>query len=177
MLVSKKCFYFLILSLSLVLTGCASNATVGGMTYKDQMTGKPKNASLVDNVGISSVTGGHETNPLWASQINNKNFEQALEASLKNADLYNKVNGKYQLKATLIKLKQPLLGLDLQVVCQAHYTIQNVAVNKVIYDKDITTTYTATFKDSPIAITRLKLANEGAARENIKQLIADLYQL
>jgi hypothetical protein len=39
------------------------------------------------------------------------------------------------------------------------------------------TTYTAKFSDAFIALERLKLANEGAGRENITELIDRLYKL
>ena len=38
-------------------------------------------------------------------------------------------------------------------------------------------TYTAEFSDAFLAMERLKLANEGASRENITELIERLYQL
>jgi hypothetical protein len=39
------------------------------------------------------------------------------------------------------------------------------------------TTYTAQFSDAFLALERLKLANEGAGRENITEIIDRLYQL
>lgn len=168
----------LILTSAVALTGCASNASSQQMTYKINSTERLKNTKLANNISISSVSGGHETNPLLASSINDENFEIALKDSLKEAHLYQKLNdGTYQLNAHLVKLDKPLIGINLKVTCQVHYTLKDKTKNNVIYNKDITSDYTATMSDSPIAITRMKIANEGAARNNIKAFILDLYRL
>lgn len=174
----KKIIALFLIACSFELTGCATNASVDQMVYKNNRVEKPKHTEFVDNVAVKDVVGGSETNPLLASQINNEGFKSALEESLKQAGLFHKLNGeRYLLKANLIKLDQPLLGLNLKVVCQVHYTIDDIKLNKTIYDKTITSEYIATFGDSAIAIKRLKMANEGAARKNIEQLINDIYRL
>ncbi|MFZ2314532.1 MAG: hypothetical protein WAW86_02595 [Gammaproteobacteria bacterium] len=174
----KNIAALLIISSSIVLTGCASNASSEQMTYQVSPSAKPQNTRLADNIDVSQVTGGHETNPLLASNINDENFQIALKESLKKASLYNKINdGKYQLNAHLVKVDRPLFGINLKVICQVHYTLKDNKLSKTIYDKDVTSEYTATIHDSAIALTRLKMANEGAARNNIKQLIEDLYKL
>lgn len=160
------------------VTGCATNAAVKPMTYTAKVSSNPKMVALINNIDVISVTGGQETNPLLLSKINNENFKQALEESLKQANLYRKFNnGKYQLTAHLVDLKQPLAGLDVTVFYRTHYSLKNIKLNKVIYDKEIGTSYTATFKDSPMGFIRLKMANEGAAKANIQQLINELYRL
>jgi hypothetical protein len=165
------------LTSSAILTGCASNADIQQMVSANQPAVKIKNQHLVKNIAVDNVTGGNETNPLWTSQINNANFKEALIKSLKNANLYHEINGeKYKLNANLVKLSQPLLGLNLTVSCQVHYSIMNVKLNKQVFDKDITTSYTAKISDSLYAPARLKIANEGAARENIQEFIKAVYQ-
>ena len=47
----------------------------------------------------------------------------------------------------------------------------------VVYENTITTPFTAPFSASLIAVARLKIANEGAARVNIERLIQELYAL
>ena len=168
----------LIITTALELTGCASNASVDQMVYKSNTSEKPQKVTLVNNIAVSTVTGGTETNPLWISKINDANFKSALEQSLQQANLYHVINGeKYQLQANLLKVEQPFIGLNFKVVCYAHYKLKDKKSNKVIFDKDITSSYTATFNDSPIGMVRLKIANEGAARENFQKLIKELYHL
>jgi len=174
----RKFLYLLLVIGSLELSGCASNAGIDQMAYDGATTKTMKMASLKNNISVSNVNGGSETNPLLASQINNENFKSALEKSLQHADLYHNLNGeKYQLNASLVKLDRPFIGLDLTVNCKVHYTLRDLKLKKTIYDKDISSSYTATFSDAALAITRLKMANEGAAKANIKKLIEDLYHL
>jgi outer membrane murein-binding lipoprotein Lpp len=174
----KKIFIASVLLSTIHLTGCASNASVDQMAYNYHGNSKPKSAALVKSVGVSQIAGGHETNPLWTSQINNANFKAALEQSLKSANLYNLTNNeKYRLNANLLKLDQPYFGLNYTVKCQVHYTLQDIKTNKFIYDKNISSSYTAKVSDSFYAVKRLEMANEGAARENIAELINDLYRL
>ena len=174
----RKTSCALILTSMFVLGGCATNADVGQMVANYQPAHKLKNAALHNNINVAAVNGGHETNPLWTSQIDNDGFKSALIQSLQQANLSSQLaSAGYKLTANLVKLHQPLLGLNLTVTAQVHYNLQNQKTNKIVYDRDITSSYTATFKDSALAITRLKMANEGAARENISNLINDLYNL
>jgi len=174
----KKYLVILIIFCSFELAGCATGADVGPMVASYSSNQQPKNITLVKDIAVSHVAGGQETNPLWASEISNENFQAALAQSLQQAGLYREYPGShYLLSANLIQLKQPLVGLNLTVVCTVQYQLENTKDNNMIYNKIITTSYTATFSDSPIAVVRLKKANEGAARENIKQLITDLYHL
>ncbi|MGB6976179.1 MAG: hypothetical protein WBE18_01790 [Gammaproteobacteria bacterium] len=170
--------YLLLILMSLMLCGCATGASVDQMIPHGIPTLKPKNVSLANNITVNQTLGGHETNPLWTSQISNANFKAALIQSLQQANLYHQFNGSgYALNATFVRLQQPFLGVSLTVRCTVNYVLENLKTNKVIYSRRIATSYTATFSDSPLATTRLRMANEGAARENIKELITDLYQL
>lgn len=173
----KFIYMAMLMSGCIFLSGCATNADTSQMTVAPVMPQKIKNQALLNNVNVSSVKGGHETNPLWMSQINNANFEEALKNSLRYARLYQNNNAKYNLDVNLIELKQPYIGLNYTVECQAHYRLQNVDSNKIIFDKDITSSYTAKFQDSLYAVTRLKMANEGAARANINEFIQEVYLL
>ncbi len=174
----KLIFSTLILAGSLTLVGCASNADINQMTSANKPVEQVRNHNLVNNIAVEQVIGGKETNPLWTSQINNTNFKEALIRSLKIANLYQDVSGaKYKLDANLIKLGQPLFGFNLTVDCQVHYSLLDVQSNRKIFDKDITTSYTAKLNDSLYAPARLKIANEGAARKNIQEFIKEIYQL
>ena len=48
---------------------------------------------------------------------------------------------------------------------------------KTVWAKTITTPYTANFSDSFLAVERLKMANEGAIRANLTQMVNDLVAL
>lgn len=161
-----------------ILSGCATNASVGNMVYSGRQYVEPKDTSIMNSVSVGDVAGGEETNPLWVSKINNDNFKDALKRSLADSRLLaNYPESKYLLTANLLKLEQPFLGFNLTVNCQVQYRLKNNITSKIVYDKTIDSQYTATLSDSPLAVTRMKLANEGAAKENIKRLVEDLYRV
>lgn len=158
-----------------VLHGCASPATVQGMTVSSSMT-EHTNERLKNAIRIENVSGGKETNPLWTSQVGPNEFRQALEGSLGNAGYLANSAGqaKYALTANLLELDQPLLGLTLDVTSKVQYQFKGEGIDKSI---PISATGTATFSDAAVGITRLRIANEKSILENIKALLKQLAEI
>lgn len=160
------------------LTGCAMPSQSNSMTIAkmDLPQGmRKKVCQYSDNICLGTIEGGSKTYPFWASKVDNKEFKTALEQSLTNVDLYNSKNARYVLNAKLEKLKQPLLGANMTVTCVSHYQIFDQKSKKMIFDKTVSTPYTAKFTSALLGTERLKLANEGAVKENIKDLMNNLY--
>lgn len=158
--------------------GCATPARIEqmavGSTELSAVTASP---ALRENVAIKDVTGGKETNPMLLSNVNSPDFERALEASLRAAGmLAPRQAGRFQLLAHIEKLDQPWAGIDLTVTAHVKYTLVERSTGKDAFSKTIATPYTAKFSDSYLAVERLKLANEGAMRQNIRQLLLELNQ-
>jgi len=134
---------------------------------------------LRNNVAIQDVTGGKETNPAWVSNVSSINFERALEGSLHEAGFLapNRQAGAYTLVANLQSLEQPLFGLDMTVTATVQYWLVQRGSGKEVYARTLVTPYTTTFSDAFAGVERLKLANEGAIRNNISRLLDDLNAL
>lgn len=134
---------------------------------------------LRESVAIRDVTGGEETNLLWASNVSSTDFERALEASLKDAGLLspNRQAGRFVLVAQIDKLDQPLLGIGTTVTATVHYTLIERSTNRTLLERVVATPYTAAWKDAVWGPARTKLANEGAMRKNIQELISGLSHL
>ncbi len=162
----------LLLAILLSFSSCAQKAKMENMTVKDiqhiQFDSKFKNS-----INILKVEGGKETNPLWTPQINDEEFQKALIKSLRNSGLFSK-NAHYNLKVDIFKVEQPSYGLDLIVTITAKYTLIESKNHNIIFDKIITTPYTATFSNAFLAVKRLELANEGAAKKNIQTFLVEL---
>lgn len=167
---------FLAVSLfSVILTGCASSAQIPGMTVADaQAKAQAYDASLHTNVQVQEVNGGEKTNPLWTSEIDGPDFRAALQQSLGNAGLLGTDSAPYALRANLLRVDQPLFGLDFEVTSEVEYTLVEVASNKVVMREVVRTPFTAGVGDAFIAIKRLRLANEGSARSNIDAFLKRL---
>lgn len=171
----KKTIICLIIAADLV--GCASPAQVDRMTARHIATARTAaNTEIKNSIFLKNISGGSETNPLWMSKVSDADFKLALEKSLKDALLLSSTvdDSKYLLEVKLISLDQPFLGLDLKVTATAEYTLKAKPTGQIVYSKTFTTPFTATFSDAVMAIQRLRIANEGAIRNNIEQVINDL---
>ena len=128
-------------------------------------------------MGIAAITGGQETNPLLMSQVADGDFKAALKNSLLQNQLHAIGPEKYTLNADISALDQPLIGLDMSVTSKVHYKVTRAADKKVVFDKVVVATHTATFSDSALGVERLRLANEGSLRNNITSFIAEVSKL
>lgn len=163
---------------ALVLAGCATPARVGQMTVDVSPQYRTQPTPLRNNLAIKEVTGGGETNPLWASKVSSSAFEDALEESLKGAGLLaDRQTGDFVLTADLAKLDQPIIGIAMTVTSSVRYLVVERASGRTVLDETLTTPYTAKFTDSLLATERLKLANEGSIRANISELLSKLLNL
>ena len=70
-----------------------------------------------------------------------------------------------------------LFGIDMTVITYIRYRLTDLQTTMTIFDKTIIASYTATFSDAFLGTDRLKMANEGSGKENIKGLIEKLETL
>ena len=56
------------------------------------------------------------------------------------------------------------------------YALNRRSDRKQVWEETVSADYTATVGDAFLAVERLRLANEGSIRENLKALIERLYQ-
>jgi hypothetical protein len=128
-----------------------------------------------------SVIGGRETSAVGASQISNEDFAQALKDSIGNSGLFSGIgdaNGsRYQLNAFISRLNQPLIGFSMTVTMEVSYTLFDSQAKKSIWEKSITSEHTASPGEAFAGVKRLRIATEGAARQNIESLIRELAKL
>lgn len=158
-----------IIGLVLSFSGCAQKALMQNMTVKN-IDNQELDLRYQDAVSIQSASGGKETNP--ALLIDNNEFKKAVIASLINVGLYSK-DGKYKLKIEIIDIDQPSFGFDMTVTMSVKYTLLDYEDKSIVFQKTITSPYTATVSDAFVGVERLKLANEGSAKENIFKLLKE----
>jgi hypothetical protein len=160
----------------LLLGGCASGATVQGMTaIPVDAPRQAFSAEFRGAIGIGIVTGGEDTNPLWTSEVGNAEFDQALRRSLQIQDLYAGTDdSRYLLDAHLLDLNQPLMGFATTVTSSVKYRITERATKQTVLEELVVSSYTAQMSDSWYGVERLRLANEGSLRDNIAEFIKRL---
>jgi hypothetical protein len=162
-------------------------ATVGNMSGCAQPS-KP-DAMVVHVVGpvhkteadVSvAVSGGKETSKMGASQISDEAFATALRGSLEEAGLFRTVStegARYRLTGFIGKVDQPMMGFSMTVKMEVSYTLKDTQSGTAVWTKDIESEYTAKASAAFAGVERLRLANEGAARENIRQAVTELQAL
>lgn len=158
--------------------GCASSARVDAMQVSGSPEQRVKETPLRENLSVANVTGGKETNPMWMSQVSSDGFKDALEQSLKRVGLFAPGQlSKYNLVSDIEDIEQPMFGASLTVTARVRYSLYEKSSGKVIFEKTISVPYTASFTSSLLATERLRLANEGAVRANITELLNELFEL
>jgi hypothetical protein len=151
----------------------AACATSGGMTLSSGAVTNPV-AKYRNAIAIRSVSGGQMMNVLTVPGVANEPFKAALESTLaNNGYLAQSAAPKFYLDAEIQNLDQPIIGLDFDVVADVTYKVSGAgAAAPAVYP--IKAKGTATFSDSPIGVDRIRIANERAMRENLKQFLAAL---
>lgn len=160
------------------LSGCASPARMDQMIVDGQPSQRIAETPLRNNLAVRDVTGGKETNPMWKSNVGSGEFEQALESSLRAVGLFApKQGGRYMLTAHLENVDQPIFGFSMTVTATVKYVVTERASGKDVFEKTVVVPYTASVSDAFMGVERLRLANEGAIKANITQLIDELFSL
>jgi hypothetical protein len=170
--------FFLVLGL-LSLTACsapAERANMAASYFRPLNT--PSDVSLIGGIVVGTVDGGQSTNPLWTSEVGTEEFRGALIDSLRNYGLFAEGTSapRYILNAHLVGVEQPLIGINMTVKSTINYELVDASTYKALYGDSLQKAYTASSLDAFYGATRLKLANEGAIRQNIKEYIERLYR-
>lgn len=171
----KKLVSGALLGALLVLGACAEGARpelIAASTVANFPPGDPLHSSM----SVSQAQGGSQTNPLWESNISSEAFKAGLETSLRNAGLLadSADTAHYTVLANLQGLQRPMMGLDLTVTMTVRYTVTPVGGGAPIFDDVVSASGVGRLSDAFVAVERLRIANEAAARANITEFIRRL---
>jgi len=165
-----------LLAIAFLLSGCASPAS------KDAMIAHkiPEIRQYQKTVAITSQ-GGHETGAMDSSNVSNSVFKQAIEDSVIENGLFTQVvhdgGSDYLLNVAIVNMSKPVFGGNFTVTMEAAWSLSDANTKQHFMRKAIKSSHTATMGDAFAAVTRLRLALEGAVRENIRQGIVALSEL
>lgn len=169
---------FFLISLGIAalnLAGCAAPASRDSMLPSLTMSKKHPYSVAVE------TKGGSETGSMDSSNISNADFKAAIETSIINSGLFKNVvqgkGGDYELTVNVVQLSKPMFGLDMKVDLETTWSLVRASDRSAVMQKVIKTTYTATPSDAFVGMTRLRMAVEGAARENIAQGLKAISEL
>jgi hypothetical protein len=158
-----------------LLSGCAT------ASKSEAMVAKPVAVTHASSGDVSvAVSGGKDTSSMGASQISDDAFAQALRDSISQSGLFRAVastGGRYKLSAFIGKVDQPMMGFSMTVKMEVSYTLVDTMSGKAVWSKNIASEYTAKATAAFAGTTRLRLANEGAAKDNIEQALTQMSSL
>ena len=160
----------------LLCGGCATASKPTAMVA-DVVQVEHRNAASV----AVTVTGGADTSSMGASNISNDDFAAAIRDSIEKSGVFASIAtagaGEYQINAQIVRLDRPILGFSFTVTMEVTWRLLWTSSQEVVWEKSVTSSFTATTGDAFVGVTRLRLANEGAARANIKDAITQLGSL
>jgi hypothetical protein len=161
-----------VIAVAALLGGCATAAK------SDAMVAEPVAIAHTSSSDVSVVvSGGKATTTMGASQVSDDGFAQALSDSITKSGLFKAVTpngGRYKLAAFIGKVDQPMLGLSMTVKMEVSYTLTDTKSGKTVWSKNVASEHTAKMGDAFAGVTRLRLANEGAAKANIQEAITEI---
>jgi hypothetical protein len=167
----------LALSLSILnLTGCATPAN------RDNMTAPVASVTKKFPYSVAVETkGGSETGAMDSSNISNADFKAAIEQSIVQTNLFKNVvqgkNGDYDLTVSVTQISKPIFGASFTVNLETAWSLVKASDKSYVLRKVIKSSHTATMGDALVGVTRLRLAVEGAARDNISQGLKAISEL
>jgi len=168
--------YLALYAIVVLLGGCATPATYDAMVPVTFETAKQHQKTV--NVG---VTGGQETETTGKPQISNAALTQALVESITKSKVFSRViqdkGVDYQLMVTLFSMEQPSFGFSFTVKMEAGWTLKRVDTGATVWQKSIQSEHTVGAGEAFAGVVRLRMATEGAARQNIALGLSEISKL
>jgi hypothetical protein len=107
------------------------------------------------------------------SNIADDDLKAAIEDAVIQSKLFKKIvqgkDGDYELSVQVSNLTKPLIGFSFTVEMEAAWSLVKLSDRSVVMRKSVKSSGTASVGDALAAVTRLRMAVEAAARENIRQ--------
>jgi len=162
--------------LALALSACSSPATREAMTPPTVTVSKHHPYSLSVQTG-----GGAETGALDTTNIADADLKAAIEDAVVQSKLFTRIvqgsGGDYDLSVRVASISKPIFGGTLNVEMEMAWSLTRHSDRVAVMRKSIKSSSTATMGDAFAFVTRLRLAVEAAARDNISQGLAAIAEL
>ncbi len=158
----------------LVFTACAFPTRPGSMAPLGPDVARDFSEAPTVNV---QTLGGQVTFPWYKPKISNDAFSQAAMLALARSGVLLPVIDKaadYQLELTIAGLEQPTWHVHTGVSLVVAWKLWRTGSDDVHWQDVIRTRFLTPFQSDLIAQQRLRIATEGAARENIREAISEL---
>lgn len=154
--------------IALSLAGCSTPATREAITPQSIATGKTHPFGVRVQVG-----GGSETSAISGTNVSDAELKAAIEDAVKQNKVFATVaqggGADYELSVRVIRLSKPLFGASFTVEMETAWSLVRSADRKVVLQKSVKSSGTATMGEAFVGATRLRMAVERAAKDSIGQ--------
>lgn len=158
-----KTSYLIRLTFTLVIAVCLASCATPTAPSQMTATGFPISGRTSEKVAVS-VSGGEP----GVLKISDESFAEALRSSIQSSRVFGGVSDQapYRLEAFIGTLSQPMMGFSMTVDMKVSYMLRKGG--STVWQRTISSTHTSTPGEAFVGVTRLRMATEGAARENIR---------
>lgn len=154
--------------ITLAVAGCSTPANRAAMTPQSIEINKHHPYSV-----RVQTSGGSETGAMDSSNISDTDLKAAIEDSITQSRLFKTVvqgsDGNYELSVRVTSLSKPVFGTTFTVEMESAWSMIKNSDRSVVLRKSVKSSGVATMGDAFAAVTRLRLAVQMAAKENINQ--------
>ena len=158
------------------LGGCASPASKQELIVDDTSFGTRHPYSVNVIAG-----GGGETDAMGYTNITNEDLAGAIEESIIKSGLFSSVvkgdAADYKLSVYLISMSKPMFGFSFTINMEMSWSLVNIKTGNAVMKESIKSTHTTTAGAAFAATTRIRMAVEGAAEDNIRQGLQKIAEL
>ncbi|TCM77343.1 hypothetical protein [Rhodovulum steppense] len=159
-----------VLAMATALGGCVQNRAPSG-PVPSGIVPVSMGSAHSGMIGAVVQPGGGAL-PGWAPELSDGTFRAALENALRQAGIMAP-GGVRTLEATVLQVDQPPSETSTtKVVLTVHYLLRDVTGRPVL-ERRVTSGYTATIAQAVQGVDRLRVAREGAMRQNIDVLLRE----
>ncbi|MEO6354851.1 MAG: hypothetical protein ABIO19_16490, partial [Burkholderiaceae bacterium] len=114
-----------------------------------------------------------ETTATSGTNISDTDLKAAIEDAVIQSKVFKSIvqsaGGDYELNVRVISLSKPMFGGTFTVEMETAWSLTNEADHNILMRKSVKSSGKATMGDSLVGVSRLRMAVENAARENITQ--------
>lgn len=150
------------------LAGCAAPVGKQDMVPVDLAVARQHSYSVQVR-----TSGGSETGAMDSSNISDADLKAAIEEAIGKSRVFKTVvqgsDGDYELSVRIVMLSKPLFGATFTVELETAWSLMKVSDRSVTMRRSFSTKGVATMDEAFAGVTRLRLAVEKAARENVAQ--------
>lgn len=154
------------------LAGCVQSRAPSGPVPAG-IAPVPAESAYSGAVGAVVTPVGGAQIPAWAPELADGRFRAALDNALRQAAILAP-GGAGTLEATVLEIAEaPSEPSTTKVLLVMHYRLLD-ATGRAILERRVSSGYTATLAQAVQGVDRLRLAREGAMRQNIAVLLREL---